>query len=348
MALKVKFKPILFFFILHFVFGLTLEKNALAISEENYLPVYKKTVLPYYHSQGKFWFFKGEKNIFLWHAKFFRPEAKNAIIILPGRTEPLIKYAEWVYDLRDSGYSIYLMNHRGQGRSGRIIKDRKKGYVEDFNYYVEDLNSFIKKVVKKEKNYQNIFLIAHSMGGAIAVLFAQKYPQAVDAIALSAPMLHIDTGGLPEFIAQTITAAFIYIGKGDSYVPGGSAKIEIVPFEQNDVTTSFARHQMNMIYKRNKQLALAAVTNQWLKESVEGTWRALKNAKKLTIPTLCLQAQQDRIIERWRQEKICSLAQNCTLLQVTGSRHEILMEKDEIRDPIKKKILNFFKQHSNP
>ena len=41
------------------------------------------------------------------------------LVISPGQGEPALKYAELVYDLKDTGYDIFVIDHRGQGASDR-------------------------------------------------------------------------------------------------------------------------------------------------------------------------------------------------------------------------------------
>jgi len=96
-------------------------------------------------------------------------------VIVNGRNESYWKYQELFYELYSHGYDVYAYDHRGQGESGRILKDPQVGYVAEFDYYVDDLDTFIYDVVKPER-YKNRYLLAHSMGGAVATLYLERKP----------------------------------------------------------------------------------------------------------------------------------------------------------------------------
>ena len=44
-----------------------------------------------------------------------------------GRTETFSQYGELVYDLHRRGYSLYLIDHRGQGHSSRLLDYKDVG-----------------------------------------------------------------------------------------------------------------------------------------------------------------------------------------------------------------------------
>jgi len=72
------------------------------------------------------------------------------------------------------------MDHRGQGLSERALENLHKSYVENFQYYISDLNIFIQNIVNPHCSFNNKFhkpyLLAHSMGGAIAARYLQDHP----------------------------------------------------------------------------------------------------------------------------------------------------------------------------
>lgn len=61
---------------------------------------------------------------------------------LSRRIESYVKYAELAYDLFHSGFDVLIIDHRGQGRSGRMLSDPHRGHVDNFNDYVDDLTAF--------------------------------------------------------------------------------------------------------------------------------------------------------------------------------------------------------------
>ncbi len=80
-----------------------------------------------------------------------------------------------------------IIDHRGQGAPERMLSDTHRGHVVNFSDYSDDLAAFWQQQVAPGR-WRKRFILAHSMGGAIATLFLQRYHRIVDAMALCAPM----------------------------------------------------------------------------------------------------------------------------------------------------------------
>ena len=70
--------------------------------------------------QGKFSTFAGVGDIRINYAFFTQNETSFSIdnkclVVASGRSESYLKYKELSFDLFNQGYSIFLMDHRGQG-----------------------------------------------------------------------------------------------------------------------------------------------------------------------------------------------------------------------------------------
>ena len=189
-----------------------------AIPETNYSADYDAQVMPWADT-GFVSTFSGKDGKSIGYISFVEASSDDAIIILNGRTENYLKYLETAYDLRGLGASIYMMDHRGQGHSQRLLSDKDKGYVKSFNDYVEDLKKFVDHIVKPE-GHSRVFILAHSLGGAVATRFSQTYPGKVQGLMLSAPMLEINTSPYPESIAYAAARTLTWFWQGESYAPG--------------------------------------------------------------------------------------------------------------------------------
>ena len=148
--------------------------------------------------------FKGIKDIEIHYALFTHKSCDSpALVIVPGRSESYLKYRELALDLYSQGFSIFIIDHRGQGLSGRLLANKNKGYVEYFQDYVDDFRYFIENIVTMYCSSKP-FILAHSMGGAIATRFMQDSPNAIKAAVISSPMLGFNSGLLPQAIAKTL------------------------------------------------------------------------------------------------------------------------------------------------
>ncbi len=85
---------------------------------------------------------------------------------------------EVAYDLFHCGFDVMIIDHRGQGRSGRLLSDTHRGHVVNFSDYVDDLAALWQQQVVPG-HWRKRFILAHSMGGAIATLFSATLPGAL-------------------------------------------------------------------------------------------------------------------------------------------------------------------------
>lgn len=67
-----------------------------------------------------------------------------------------------------------------------MLADKQKGYVADFEDYVVDLKQFHDQVIMADQPAK-LFLLAHSMGGAISALYLERWPDDIKAAVLSSP-----------------------------------------------------------------------------------------------------------------------------------------------------------------
>jgi len=320
--------------------------HAFAVSENTLKTTLDDVILPFYTSQLQSGIFQGKDDVAISYVKLEVPDEKGALVISSGRTESHIKYAEFIYDLRDAGFSIYILDHRGQGFSGRMLDDPQKGYIGSFEDYVADLKTFVDTVVNA-RGHATRFILAHSMGGTIAVMYVAKYPDDFDGLILSAPMLQINTSPLPETVAALLTKVLIALGMGDSYIPGGNKYDPDEPFEDNEVTHSQVRYAMNKKFiSLNSQIALGSPTNRWLREGLKAARQATESTDRIELPVLLLQAEMDSVVKPDAQDEFCRKAKGCTKVTQSGARHEILMERDEVRDKALDHILDFLNKHA--
>ena len=309
-------------------------------------PTYQQTIdtvaNPYCAAHGKFGTFPGVAGVPIAYAAFEQPNERGAIVLMPGRTETYLKYCEVVYDLRNSGYSIYAMDERGQGLSGRMLPDPEKGYVKDFDDYVTDMETFT-RTIAFAKPHAKKYLLAHSMGGAIATLFLEKHQDAFDAAVLSSPMYQINTAPYAEWEAYSIVTAEDAVFLGSNYVLGKGPYDPNETFETNTVTGSRDRWTMNhLLWLAHPTVQLGGPANLWLQKSIEGMWKARWSAASLTTPTLLFQAGKDQIVVTPPQDEVCKNAAHCTKIAFPTAQHEILQETDDIRNAALSATTAFF------
>lgn len=278
---------------------------------------------------------------------------KRPIVIAPGRTEFFEKYLEVVFDLHQQGYSVYLLDHRGQGASGRLLSDAHKGHVDNFDDYVLDLQQFMTEILLPREALAPL-LLGHSMGGAIVARHVQMYPGVAAAAALCSPMLEINTGAPQAIIRPLIAgieALFAVLAKEPGYVPGAAGYLEL-PFMKdgklNNLTSSEARMSyFNQQYLDQPSWQLGGPTRKWLLSAFEAMDSILSDVAAIKVPLTVLVSGGDRIVREEGARRFLKAVEACGRVSVgsltlQGAQHELLMESDVYRVPALNHLLNFF------
>lgn len=105
------------------------------------------------------------------------------VVISHGLAEHGGRYAAVAERLVGRGYGVYALDHRGHGRS-----EGPRANVERFSYLVSDLGTFVGRAQRQHPD-ATMFLLGHSMGGAIALAAALRNPDSLKGLVLSAPAL---------------------------------------------------------------------------------------------------------------------------------------------------------------
>ena len=335
----------------------------------NFRNYYQNEVLPYYFEQGEFGSFTGVDEIDIAYAVFAAQESVGALVILHGLNETAIKYAEFIYDMQDSGYTIYIMEHRGHGESGRILtandQARCKIFIKDFDNYVLDAKIFYDEVVTSSEHDKIIFF-AHSVGGNVATQYIEQYPGDFDGAVLSSPMLEVLTTHpikTPEDLGYSVSKLMVALGLGKSYSLDMQEPAVIIDSTSQDkwehelLTKSWKRWTTyNEVIEENQHLiaggpgATWGITNRFAKEAYEATFKARSatEAAKINIPVLMFQSGDDWIVGTKGQNTFANNAINAPYFETivfADAYHEAYMEKDAIRDVLiseTKAFLNTF------
>lgn len=259
---------------------------------------------------------------------------KGTVLILQGRTEFIEKYFETIAELRARGYAVAAFDWRGQGLSDRALPDRHKGHVGGFAEYHLDIDCVLETFVMPDPALPPPYtLLAHSMGAHIALRYLHDRPEPFARAVLCSPMAYINTAPLPHFAARAIAAGGAALGLAVNYVPGGHG-YRRTAFRKNILTHDLVRHERNEdVVAANLELALGSPTFGWLDAAYRSM--AMVNAPQfcaaVKAPAIMIHGAQEQISLPQQQARLASLLGNCEAVCITGARHEILQETDDLR-----------------
>ncbi len=295
--------------------------------------------------------FIGVGNLKIRYVRFTSPQHRRVILIVPGRIESYIKYPELAYDLFHCGYDVVILDHRGQGRSDRLLADSHRGHVVEFSHYVDDLETlYLKEIVSN--HYQQRYVLAHSMGGAILALFLARQPQAFHAAVFSAPMFGIVLP-LPDWMAHPILDWAEKLPAIRERYALGTGRWRASPFGINRLTHSRERYRRNLrFYADDPGLRVGGPTYHWVREGVYAGRSIISQAAKITTPSLVLQASEDDVVDNRSQDIFCTAmadaghpCEGTVPYVIQGARHEILFETDAMRAEALNLVVDFFERH---
>jgi len=128
--------------------------------------------------------FSGSEGVRIFYRHFPAETEKARLVIAHGLGEHSGRYGNVIERLLPKGFSIWLPDHRGHGQS-----EGKRGHVLNFMQYLTDLKSMLELAREGMTGDCKCFLLGHSMGGLIAIYYAQRFDELIDGVVASSPAL---------------------------------------------------------------------------------------------------------------------------------------------------------------
>jgi lysophospholipase len=259
---------------------------------------------------------------------------RGTIGLFQGRAEFIEKYFETINGLRSRDFEVVTLDWRGQGGSERELANPRKGHIDDFIHYQRDLDAFIATMTSFSCP-QPWFGVAHSMGGAILLEATHSGRCPFQRLVLSAPMIDIARLTFPQG-ARLLADTLDMIGLGAMFIPGGGgASLCEMPFEGNRLTSDRARFERNAgVLRAAPHIGIGDPTIGWVNAAFRQMARFMSPefSRRSRSPALLLGCGRDEIVSTPAAELFARRFDLATLAIVPGARHELLMERDELRE----------------
>lgn len=253
-----------------------------------------------------------------WRA--FVPNGPSAVVVLAhGAGEHMGRYGHLARTLDEADVALYALDHRGHGISGG-----PRGVVDRLLHAADDVASLVDRAGANHPGLP-VFLLGHSMGGAIALLHALDRPGNLRGLILSAPALTLGSGPLPlRLLARTRVVPLLLSAlrpefgmlqldaKGISSDPAAVAAYEIDPLVFHG--------------------PLPARTTVEIAEFILGPFP--ERTGELQLPLLAMHGEDDPITPCEAAETAYALAGSAdkTLKRYPGAFHELFNEVPAIRE----------------
>lgn len=244
--------------------------------------------------------------------RHYQAEPERArMVISHGLGEHSGRYGNVIERMLPKGISVWVPDHRGHGQSGG-----QRGHVLNFVQYLTDLREILNLVKKDRATETPCFLLGHSMGGLIALYFAQRYPGMIDAVVVSSPCL----GMVIE-----VRAIKKILGSLMSYVwPGLSMGNELD-------AARISRDQNVVSAYENDPLVHDRVSARFFTELMAAMESVNLQAADLPVPILMQVAGEDHIVNAGSAKQFFNSlkVEDRTLLVYDNLYHEIYNAPEE-------------------
>lgn len=315
----------------------------LPLAEENYAEVMQTEVEPALKAIRKesYMSFTGGRKL---HYEYYLcPDAKGSIVISHGFTESAEKFREMDYYFLQAGYNVFALDHRGHGFSSREVDDMRVAHVERFSDYVGDFNAYVENIVRPKSGDLPLYLFSHSMGGAVAALYIQEYPDVFEKAILSSPMISPKTAGFPHWVTRAMAGTFIVIGKRKQLVFTEKGFDPDKTYERSN-DTSEARFQYYYDKRKNTpEYQTDGASYNWVNESLKIIPKMLDPQRCANVKTkvLLFQPAIDDVVEMEPQVEFVSKVPGAKLVKIPASKHEIYLSVNEAMVPYLQAIFAF-------
>ena len=236
--------------------------------------------------------------------------AKAAVVLVHGYAEHSGRYEHVAERFTKAGYAIHTFDLRGHGRS----EGEPRVYVRSIDEHTGDVERFVASVREREAGLP-LFLLGHSMGGAISARFLADGERGLKGAILSAPAVR--RAGI---LGRPVEALFLFIA---GLVPRWHfPKLDNVKVSRDPETVR--RYDNDpLIYREGMPLGTAAAI-------VHSARHVDKNAGKIKLPILIAHGTDDALVNYIASERLHERvgSEDRTLKLYDDLYHEILNEPE--------------------
>lgn len=260
------------------------------------------------HSEGAF---VGKDNTGLYE-QAWRPQtgsSKAVLVVMHGLKDHSARYSELATRLVQKNWAVYAFDLRGHAHS-----EGERVWVESFDDYVDDLEVFTKRVEAREPG-KPIFLLGHSMGGAIVTLYAleQRKP-AVRGMILSAPALRANVGAFKKLGTKLANALGPH---------GGVFNLDIDKFSRDPAVVKACKEDP-FVYQDGAPAHTA-------KELLNALGTISDRMEEVTLPFLVMHGTADEITDPTASQDLAARAgsKDKTIKLYPNLVHDLLHEPEK-------------------
>jgi lysophospholipase len=260
--------------------------------------------------------------------------ASGTVLLLQGRGECMERQFETIRDLNARGLHVLSFDWRGQGGSPRAQRPGRRGHVDSFSSYLEDLEMVVQDAMLPDCP-PPYFMFGNSMGAHVGLLCIARHNW-FDAAVMIAPFIEVAPDRLPRWFKLAVTGAMTVFGMGRVRVPlyrDGEPDEESFP--GNPLTSDRLRYNRNIrLWRAAQELSAHVPSAGWAFAALRSCARLQKldDRTPLKCPALLVVAGQDVVVSNEATQQFARFVPGAAPVVINGARHDILCEQDIYRD----------------
>ncbi|MFH2039267.1 MAG: lysophospholipase [Chloroflexota bacterium] len=259
------------------------------------------------HIEGNF---KGVHNTNIFYQAWLPTgDIKAVLLVVHGLGEHSGRYMNVVNHFVPLGYAVYGLDHIGHGRS-----DGAREIIARFDDFTDTLTIYFKMVKDWHKD-KPVFLLGHSLGGAIVSYFLLDHQSDFKGAVISAPAVKV---------GDSITAFTITMSKVLSKL---APKMGVLAL---DATLISKDPEVVQAYVNDPLVFHDKTPARMGAEMLSAMQRISAEAGKISLPFIVVQGGEDKLVDPAGAQMLYDLADSTdkTLKIYPGLYHEVFNEPE--------------------
>jgi len=242
-------------------------------------------------------------------------QTRAVVVISHGAGEHGGRYRRLGEHLASLGYPAFAIDHRGHGRSGgpRALVDRLHNAAVDLDQLVD--------LAREQYPSSPLYLLGHSLGGTIALVYCSRSQAKLDGLILSGPVVVLEP--MPSPLLKVVARSLSRLLPG---APAFGVDPVVVSRDPREVQ---AYRDDPLVHHRKLPMRTVA-------EIAAAVERFPGELSELRLPMLLVHGSEDRLApvagSRLAYER--SVSEDKTLKIYDGLFHEVLNELKKDRDRV--------------
>jgi alpha-beta hydrolase superfamily lysophospholipase len=256
-----------------------------------------------HESDGKF---EGVGGLHLYYRAWEAAQPTAGLIVVHGLSDHSGRFEDLGRRLASNRINVYAFDLRGHG-----VSEGRRGHATRFDFFLQDVDRFLREVESITGGALPLFILGHSMGGLITLRYIEEYDVALQGAILTSPWLA--TGpSIPRW--KILGAGFL-----DKLLPS-------LPIDAG-IDPEYISHDPGVVTRYQEDpLVHGKITPRLFMEASAAMGLVLHRSDRIRIPLLFLLAGDDQIVDTRKSETFARTlsAPDVTIRVLSGYYHEVL------------------------